>query len=242
MTPDQKRTMILFFDFYSIYDLYLRCGGYREIGYTNYPVIINQRGFDKIEEKYNDVVNNMYSETYKALVYSIQSELRHFPYCCHSSMNHFCRINNVSKEDVKIVKKDVEKNFCLAYTIFDKGIWDYNYGGKKWAKATKMLIESKNINTIHKKVWWCDRVLDLHHNTGHLLNKTDFNILSKYVIKTRNRLNTPLDFRATSESVFSFINFISFDIKNLLMPQSKLYDNDMTPYFIKKCNVTLDES
>jgi len=37
-----------------------------------------------------------------------------------------------------------------------------------------MLLKAESIKTIVEKIYWIDEVLDLQHNTGFILNKTEF--------------------------------------------------------------------
>ena len=72
-----------------------------------------------------------------------------------------------------------DKNISLIeiYHLFNANIkWVSAYGGKPWATATKVFLEIDNIkdtNNINKKAYYIDRVYDMEHNTGTLLNKTN---------------------------------------------------------------------
>jgi hypothetical protein len=44
----------------------------------------------------------------------------------------------------------------------------------KWKDAASMLLKAESIKTIVEKIYWIDEVLDLQHNTGFILNKTEF--------------------------------------------------------------------
>ena len=51
-SPLRNKYIVQFFDFYTIYELYMKVGGLREVGYDNYPVYINERAYEKIKNKF----------------------------------------------------------------------------------------------------------------------------------------------------------------------------------------------
>lgn len=72
------------------------------------------------------------------------------------------------------------ENFRLKKCLIifsDHRKWVHAYGGKVWAKACELALESPQ--TLKDKILWLDRLFDMQHNTGHLLNKTDFKVLEK---------------------------------------------------------------
>lgn len=76
----------------------------------------------------------------------------------------------------KIIKLPI--NLKDVYDVFDdQDNWDREYGGKLWAKGTFFLLNLPK--TDKDKIIWIDRVLDLYHNSGPLLNKTQFKNLFK---------------------------------------------------------------
>lgn len=226
-----------FFDFYTMYELYMRAGGFREAGYKHYSVIINQKIWERITSKYEEVVDSFYDELYHALVDAIKQELRHFPSECtsyhdESAGNYIstwkmvCIKGNTTIDQLKNVSKNLEKHPEIAVKVFTIPEWDPEFGGRKWAKASQMLVESKKIKTRHEKVLWCDRVLDLYHNSGHLLNKTDFASLSIkcVVLPSSGRLVKPLTLRAKACSILHFISYCSPSVRNLVLPRRHLLD------------------
>ncbi len=234
---EKQKYLTLFFDFYTIYELYLKIGGYREIGYFNYPVVINYKPYNLIKEKYEETVEKVFSKLRKKLEESVLEEFVHFTIGECRDYNRFWDTSSAKKiqkksgcsiENCKNAIKFPEKNMGVVYHLFHDLRWVPFYGGKRWAKAAKFLIQSKNLKTIHEKVGWCDQVFDLHHNTGHLLNKTEFVVLSSDYFENRNRrLSTPLNIRARAISIKEFIPFISYSVKKLLIPQLKLFDNNV---------------
>ena len=225
-----------FFDFYAINELYLYAGGFRNIGYENYSKFVSHNIEERLKYKYEEVVENFYEDILKALASSIHCELRHFPSkCCYDYEFTYENIINktrFSKREIKRALKcrviDVQKYAEVIHAIFYIPRWYYNYGGKKWAKAAKLMIDSKSLKTLASKVYWIDQVLDLYHNTGHLLNKTKFEVLSSDKLKFNNislrgwTYMTPLNIRKLSSSAIQFIPFVSDDIKRLLIPRKNI--------------------
>jgi len=234
---DVKSEVKEFFDFYAINELYLRCGGFREQGYPTYSVYVNERIYNKIMEKYEEIVDTFYVRIYKAIVISISSEIHHFPAnCC----DHYSPVEPQFYEDLRgksgipitsdvvdEAKKDVEKYIDIVYALFSVPQWTEAYGGKRWADATQILKDAKHVKTHRDKVYWCDRVLDLYHNTGHLLNKTSFKCLSIHCIQNKNGQRiTPLNFRMKSRTIVDFIPYLSFPVQKLVIPRKLLLQLD----------------
>lgn len=227
--------VVKFFDFYSMYELYMRAGGFREEGYKDYAVFINEDIWERIVSKYETTVDEFYDLVYKALVYSVESELRHFPkQCIRCRMDStkdfykdFCQKAGIEEEMINKTKRNVEAYPEIAVKIYSIPKWDSCYGGKRWAAGAQMLVESKKVKTRHQKVFWCDRVLDLYHNSGHLLNKTDFQFLSEYCITPpKGKMRTPLDVRAKSKSVLNFLPYVSTSVAKLVIPRKNLLDSN----------------
>jgi hypothetical protein len=57
--------------------------------------------------------------------------------------------------------------------------WSSSYCGNNWAQACDTYLESRKVNSQKDKIMWIDRCLDLYHNNGFLLNKTEFAVLEQ---------------------------------------------------------------
>lgn len=224
---DLEPCVIDFFDFYAMYELYMRVGGFREEGYSNYPVFINEDIFQRIKYKYEETVENFYTQIYNALCISISSELVHFPSRCRkgeAAWGEIIKKTGLTEDQLVEARDNPEDNPEAAFLLFHIPKWSVAYGGKKWASAAKLLVEAKKLKTIHQKVGWCDRVLDLYHNSGHLLNKTDFASLSVKSISLSGKGIQPLTLRAKSRSVLQFLPYCSPSVRNLILPRKHLLD------------------
>ena len=218
-----------FFDFYSINELYLRCGGFRDIGYATYPVFVSARAEEKIKEKYEKTVNAFHDKVYNALVKSVKSELRHFGSKAYSPDGYlsgttglycfFEKEHGLTHEMITCARENPEIYPEIAHLLFNEVRWAVDYGGASWANGTRALIDSKLVKSIEDKVFWVDRVLDLYHNNGHMLDKTDFEALSEDHIDVDDMLESPLNFRAATRSIMKFIPFNSNPVIKLVMPQ-----------------------
>jgi hypothetical protein len=229
-----EREVVTFFDFYAMYELYLRVGGYREIGYNTYDGFVGERAFFLIKEKYEATVDNFYQNIYDALTCSVGDEAYHFPkYCCGYDSRRedkfyksFQRLTGFTCDQTNEAKCDPSAYLNVLHAMFSVP-WQIMFGGKKWADATEFLINARNIRHTHEKVIWCDRVIDLYHNTGHLLDKTDFYSLSECSIRRPNSLSiSPLEFKTYAKSAMEFVPYVSSGVKRLLIPHSRLLLNN----------------
>jgi len=224
-----------FFDFYSIIELYLRCGGFRDIGYQGYNTFVSFGIEERICRTYEQIVDHFYDEIYEALVTSLRSELYHYPSQCKYQPDkdiEVLRKHGITKEMTKSAKKFPERKPWVAYIIFSLPGWYCNpgstaasYGGKKWARGAKLLMDARSIRTRMDKIYWIDRVLDLYHNGGHMINKTKYRTLSAGLSFYRNGRyvsTTPLNFRAKAKSIMDFIPFNSDGIRCLVIPRKNI--------------------
>jgi len=226
---DKQKLITEFFDFYSINELYLRCGGFRDIGYKEYSVFVSARAEEKIKAAYEEIVNGFYAKVYAALVKSVTSELKHFNSNAYSPVGYsfgayglykfYKEKYGLTDEAITLARKLPDVYPEIAHLLFDGVKWSSDYGGKKWAKGTQALIDSKDIKTTEDKLFWTDQVLDLYHNNGHMLNKTMFKALSDKAVNIDGHNRTPLSFRAGVRSITRFIPFNSPRVAKLVIPQ-----------------------
>jgi hypothetical protein len=176
----------------------------------------------------------MYREVRDALRYSCLREFRHakdeyggYKICdagyntckkirkylhtagCPEGSTHYGKIG----EDFEKILTDSGFSFSYVRDIFlDGGYWNSGYGGHLWGRATQFLYEiPKNEK---QKVLWVDRVLDLYHNNGPLLDKTNFGVL----FESHDDLDDqcPLDFRA-SASLTKLSEHCSRKVRNIFI-------------------------
>lgn len=223
-----------FFDFYSMIELYMRIGGFRDMGYSSYPVFVSHAIESRIREKYEDVVTSFYEEVRTALIQSIRSELRHFPNHVYGGLPEIYEAfeaERITKKQISSAQRRPDKFPETAHAIFSIPKWYLSYGGKKWAKGTKMLMDIVNVRTLEDKIFWVDKVLDLYHNCGHMLNKTKFRVLeqkNKEILtiqsngKRRKRWSNSLNVRAKARSVIEFLPYNSVEVQRLVIPRKNL--------------------
>ena len=214
-----------FFDFYATHELYLRCGGFREEGYAMYNLFVNESIYIRILDTYDCVIESFFNNIKDSLEETITDEIENFIDECYD-VNNIDKISKLGYTDLHVLWPDcyLDKNPYLIYRIFNDFQWNHSYAGKKWAVATQCFIDIKDVKTITDKVLWCDRVLDLYHNTGHILNKTKYECLSQnYWLLDRNKSNkkrpiSALNFRAKARSVMEFVPYVSPSVRKLLIP------------------------
>jgi len=206
----------------------MKVGGLREVGYDNYPVYINERAYEKIKNKFNEIVDDFSDKVYEALCHSIKSEVKHFPYeCTITNRIRACELikrkSGYNKEDIFRAQRNPVKYPLATWAIFYFGPWGEGFGGKRWAKAVAEMKKYMSLKSRFQKVYWCDRVLHMQHNTGHLLNKTPFKQLTVVTVRKKSgRDQLVLNFRAKAKSILEFVPYVSSDVKKLVIPQSRL--------------------
>lgn len=163
-----------------------------------YAKILPHKKAEKINQAFHETITLIKANVIDALEYSVRREARHIYGCFNPSekeiellktikhisfeknsyedyngkTHHSYYINGVNQDKMSLY--DIQRVFSM------KG-WDSSYGGKRWAKGTEMLIALKNSKNVTEDVFLIDRILDLHHNTGFILNKTEFDILDHRV-------------------------------------------------------------
>lgn len=238
INPITKR----FFDFYSLSLLRYYAG----------ENSLNHAGkANRIENRFANLTDSFYKEIRQALQYSVVREFRHFHDSVHgdflkSDSDKYNLSKKIYKKTEKSKRNDYLENICFFNSFFNKqnfliiydGFknhhWHAEYGGLLWAQATAFILQ--NPRNIKEKELWIDRVLDLQHNNGNLLDKTYFSVLSSYFQEfgllrgkdARNRRLTdfmfienatslcPLDYRSKAPSISSLTLFASNTAKNLV--------------------------
>ncbi len=102
-------------------------------------------------------VNEFYSIVRRDLDKVVFSELWHYGEYCYSKL-----------EGIKINRIRKMRDAWTANYIFSKGKWDENYGGPLWGSAASFLL--KHPQSIHEKMSWIDKVMDLQHNNGQVFS------------------------------------------------------------------------
>lgn len=183
---NDEELLRLFFDFYALNEIWFRTVGKIQYGFSSdrvLPCIKESR----ITETFEKVVVELKRELINALEYSVRAEARHwhdetYERHWHDETYEWCRRSVVKKGRQALINNHVriahKAPLSVIEYLFSLRCWNVGYGGKRWAKATNLLIQLKQSNNLKNDVFLIDQILDLQHNTGHLLNKTSFSILS----------------------------------------------------------------
>jgi len=140
-----------------------------------------------------EVTVALLNEQIMALEASIRGEVRYFYRACkaRSGCNGSCCVSDFLKSVYKN-NSPIKMNLETIEAIFNKKIWKRDYGGKRWARATKALIEAKKAfqaGDLRGMIYYVDRIFDLQHNNGFILDKTNFAILKIDLDKRHNLRN-----------------------------------------------------
>lgn len=205
----------LFFDFYVMNEVWFRTVGAAHYGY---PVtkILPHRKEKVIHETFIKRVENLKTQIVSALEASVRKEINHWIY---SVREYFGEKRDEKGDGVPHTSHYYVacKRFGLSYQpkasklkrlpletireMYFTRCWCEDYGGSKWGEATELLIQLKASKTVKDDVYLIDRILDMQHNTGFILNKTVFATLDDKARARRKNKNgktypvKPLTFR-----------------------------------------------
>lgn len=185
MNLTQKNLLTLFFDFYALNLL-------RDFSNRKDMIYFHSKQ-SRIDESAEIVTDRMFDEVYAALYYSCVREFRHVVSCSDIDFSPNERkaarkiisfvgarySGNSYKDEIILWKKEaLDENSVSIHNIHQilaSDGWHEGYGGKLWGDGCAFLL--KLPRTHSEKVIWIDRVLDLYHNNGPLLDKTTFSVL-----------------------------------------------------------------
>lgn len=228
----------LFFDFYTLNEIWFRTMGAQEYGY---PVtkILPYAKEKAIDETFKSKVALLKRQIIEALELSVRGEIKHWGFETRETegakldeynqyipgTSIFDRLCNQIGYD----QEDSWKRRCsflaklpleTIRTLFFAKCWYRGYGGKRWGEATDLLIQLKNSKNIKDDVYLIDRIFDLQHNTGFVLNKTVFVTLDCKGEVQRKHKNgrwygvKPLNYRFTA-SLKELALYSSRHVRNL---------------------------
>jgi hypothetical protein len=184
----------MFFDFYALECLTHFCG----------PNSLNfECRRDRIRYASESAIDTLYTHVKDALRVSVMSEYE----------NAQC---NYHGDEQPRYKPGASLQY-IRNVFAQKNRWNHSYGGKKWAIATDFVMQ--NPTTYIEKTIWIDRVFDLQHNTGFILNKTDFNCLEGEIKPKKGRRQKILNFRASAKFV-DLLDHCSLSTKKLAFANS----------------------
>jgi hypothetical protein len=196
---------------------------------------------ERISNKYEEITESFYLQIHNHLLYSVFREFRHFSEetcITHQNFEQWGATAKISKQvrslyynnkldyalDAAISSKTEMQNpsniaLWILFKAFSSFKWAKWYGGKNWATAVKFLIEKPK--TIKQKQIWIDRVLDLQHNSGHILNKTHFSVLSApkrchRVNQSKRNKRTALNYRRYAERISDLTRYSSSYVSRLV--------------------------
>lgn len=195
----------LFWEFYALNHLWFRLGnGAETYGYQ--PIkIVNENLRNKINFRFEEVTDKFYALIKDALERSIRSEMKYIFGAKYDTFYDAISSNPLEEtdyydmqEECKAASKDLTKFVRKHKPEMDRGCparyapiswaqigfrwkgWNESYCGESWANGCEVYLETDKISHLTEKISWIDRALDLYHNNGFLLNKTEFSALEEF--------------------------------------------------------------
>jgi len=191
------------FDFYALYSLWNAIGSGKvnnseEEILPNYVTITNRRREEVINHAMADCTRQLGKAVLEGLKFSIYSELE------HAFTNEMVWWNGQYPElDIKMKSykskpvSQLDKTFSIeeAYLIYKYGAWLEGYGGEQWAKVIDAYHHlEKNLNSnLQSLIVAIDRIYDMQHNTGFVLDKTWLNV-DQNNLDVRHHMRSPEGF------------------------------------------------
>jgi hypothetical protein len=216
----QDYTLKLFFDLYTVNHLWFWTIGAQKSGYHFFNILPAPKE-ERIDETFEQVVTDMKKRVIKALEWSVRGEISHFygygPGSCRSYFSPRHPIHNFIKRH-----GNRKLRHCPLEVIeeaFNMNGWDADYGGKKWGKAVYWLIQLKKSSSLAEDCFIIDRIFDLQHNNGFVLNKTEFRILENRRMRFRKKDMCPLTYRARAQ-VTDMLEHCSHRVRGLVIANS----------------------
>lgn len=226
--PIGKALVRAFYDIYALNELYFRLAG----GDEDYGYVRNHfgsfRAEMKIREAYESLIPKFHAAIIDALERSVRSEIRYGTFSYLSK--HLLKTSKPVQEHLsrkglsfEVYRKSRRTNMPLnmvAEVFSCDRLWATHYGGPPWAKATSTLIEAKKAKTLKDMFFWVDRILDLQHNSGFILDKTEFHrlVTDKTNPEDEDDWRTHLDIRAELTTIKHFEPYVSFSVRKLMVP------------------------
>lgn len=211
----------LFFDFYTLNELWFRTVGAEAYGYPVTKIIPFAKE-KAIEDAFKNRVARLKHQIIEALEASVRGEIKHWADEVNDEVGekydqdgNIIPGTSIFEKFSKRVGYDKVLDECWSARrefltnlplesiklLFFAKCWNRSYGGRRWGQATDLLIQLKNSKSIKDDVYLIDRIFDLQHNTGFVLNKTVFATLDRQGEVVRKHKNgrwyrmKPLNYR-----------------------------------------------
>lgn len=183
----------LFFDFYTLITLDYFLGDSGRIIQPSYKAKAITKLFNK---KTESLYQNIKTDLYRS--------------CRKEADSYYCYDVFCNSKERSIYRKSNRGPADLV-RLFSADGWVTSYGGPLWAKgASFLLTEPKN------KPRWIDDVMDLEHNSGFMLDKTDFVFLERKNSRfIKGKVINALDFRARA-TLKDLQRFCSPEVSNIV--------------------------
>jgi hypothetical protein len=202
----------LFWEFYAQWELWFLVGSGLELCGYNLTRVYPQRLVEKVDTRFEKTVDDFFALLQFHLEHSIRSEMM-YVFSSSSSLNFFHDAVDSTKFEKRTDRNDglavrraskaltaylkshdnsitrrispEEAPIKWAKIAFDWEGWNYSYCGPLWARACEVFLDTPKRKTTHSRVSWIDNCLDMVHNNGFLMNKTECAALERFDLNTR---------------------------------------------------------
>jgi len=206
---ETKNIPTYFWDFYALNLIYLKSGCLaldREINtaYEDYP-----NKLSGVRDPYFTRVRKLFPAVMNALDRSCRCEARHafrgpgrtsekFHW---DNLHEKSPLHNFRKKSAWTVSMNV---ICRVFNCDNDNVWEDSYGGELWADGAQLYMDLEpQLNKFNVSEWAIaiDRIFDLKHNGGVLLNKTEFALVSDRMLNDRARIKDLSEFWDYADSM-----------------------------------------
>lgn len=185
-----------------MHHLWFCLGAGKETCGYQYDAFTSGRIYDKINHSFESVADKFFEMTQAALEESIRSEMSYVFNAGKSRAFDSAqegRFGSIREDEdligeralralsyyLKKYNPSIRRNIApekapieWAKVAFLWDGWSDVYCGPKWSNACDVYLNSLKIDSLKKKISWIDNCLDMYHNSGPLLDKTSFAVIS----------------------------------------------------------------
>jgi len=267
ITVKSDAVIKMFFDFYVLNEIWFKLVAKDVIYGYKTDTIIPFRRESVLNEAFLEICEKLKFLMVNSLEWSVRRECRHFNIygplgtlisrkslkklmikaISHNDQKDIKKIKeeiNARKQHNSFIKKNKPWSKCSLEAIREAFMmegWDSEFGGVKWGEGTNYLIKLKESKSIKDDIFYIDRIFDLQHNNGFILNKTCFEALENLCLIDLNpkikTIHSHVDDYCLLDARFELSieilsSFCSPKVKKLYQSNKHLLQGNFEKYYI----------